>query len=130
MIAVIYLIIYSINDRHFCVFKYRLTSLNNHEMKLFAITTIFATAVTALAGQLSNVQNQRLQFDLAQQLDHRRQIRAAIAKINRLPVYHRPAAIRRLQDAVRQLQRAYGVEVTVVEKRENRRREHLRQYHQ
>ena len=98
-------------------------------MQLFAITSIFATTVTALAGQLSNVQNQRLQYDLGQQLEHRQQVRAAIAKINRLPVYRRPAAIRRLQDAVRHLQRAYGVDETVVEKRENRRRDHYQRFY-
>ena len=87
-----------------------------------------ATTVTALAGQLSNVQNQRLQYDLGQQLEHRRLILAAIARINRMPLYYRPAAIKQLQDAVRQLQLAY--EETPVEKRQNRRRDRFQQYHQ
>ena len=89
-----------------------------------------ATTVTALAGQLSNVQNQRLQYDLGQQFEHRRLILAAIARINRMPLYYRPAAVKQLQDAVRKLQLAYGAEETVVEKRQNRRRDRFQQYHQ
>ena len=98
-------------------------------MKLFAITTILAGAVTALAGQLSNVQNQRLQYDLGQQLDHRRQVYAAIAIIRGLPVYYRPAAIRRLQHAVSQLQQAYSVDETVAEKSENLRRDQYQRFY-
>ena len=79
-------------------------------MQLFTIITICAATVTALAGQQSRVQNQRLQYDLGQQREHRRQIQAAIARINRMPVYYRPAAIKQLQDAVRQLQQAYGID--------------------
>ena len=97
-------------------------------MQLFTIITICATTVTALAGQLSNVQNQRLQYDLGQQLEHRRLILAAIARINRMPLYYRPAAIKQLQDAVRQLRLAYGE--TPVEKHQNRRRDRFQKYHQ
>ena len=76
-------------------------------MQLF---TICATTVTALAGQLTHVQKQRLQYDLSQQREHRRQIQAAIARINRMPLYYRSAAIKHLKDAVFQLQLTYGVE--------------------
>ena len=100
-------------------------------MKLFATITICVTAVAALAGQLSHVQNQRLQFDLGEQLEHRRQIQAAIARINRMPLYYRPMAIRQLRDVVRQLQLAYSVkEETIVEKRGRRRRERFQRLHQ
>ena len=47
-----------------------------------------------------------------------------------MPLYYRPAAVKQLQDAVRKLQLAYGAEETVVEKRQNRRRDRFQQYHQ
>ena len=100
-------------------------------MQLFTIIAICAVTVTALAGQLSHVQNQRLQYDLGQQREHRRLILAAIARINRMPLYYRPAAIKQLQGAVRQLRQAYGIkEETVVEKRQHRRRDRFQEYHQ
>ena len=45
---------------------------------------------------MSNVQNQRLQFDLAERREHRRMILATMAKINKMPVFRRHAAMRRL----------------------------------
>ena len=88
-------------------------------MKLFALATCFIGSITALAGQLSNVQNQRLQFDLAEKMEHRHMIMATIAKINRMPLWRRESAMHRLQDIVRQLQAAY--KKSPVEKRQDHR---------
>ena len=80
-------------------------------------------SVSALAGQLSNVQNQRLQFDLAEQLEHRRMILDTMQTINRMPLWRREAAMRGLQRIVRQLQAEY--EQTDVEEKQNYRRNRL-----
>ena len=84
-------------------------------------------AVTAMAGQLSNVQNQRLQFDLAEQQEHRRMILDTMKKINRMPLWRRETAMRGLQQIARQLQAAY--EQTAVQQKQNYRRNRLNTYH-
>ena len=98
-------------------------------MKLFIFITLTITSVAALAGQLSNVQNQRLQFDLAEQMEHRSMILATMYKINRMPLWRREVAMRGLQKIVRQLQAAYGLESTAVEQKQNYRRDRLATYH-
>ena len=98
-------------------------------MKLFALATCMISSVAALAGQLSNVQNQRLQFDLAEQMEHRRMILATIDKINRMPLWRREVARRGLQQVVRQLQAAYGLNSTAVEQIQVYRRNRLATYH-
>ena len=96
-------------------------------MQLFTIIAFLIATASALAGQLSNVQNQRLQFDLAEKMEHRRMVMATIAKINRMPVWRRESAMRSLQDIVRRLQVAY--EDSPVEKRQNHRRSRYASYH-
>ena len=96
-------------------------------MKLFILITTMTASVSALAGQLSNVQNQRLQFDLAERLEHRRMIKETMRKINRMPVWRREVAMRSLQRIVRQLQAEY--EQTAVEEKQNYRRNRLNNYH-
>ena len=89
-------------------------NLQNNQliMKLFTLATGMIASVSALAGQLSNVQNQRLQFDLAERMEHRRLILDTVRKINRMPVRRRAAAMRGLQKIVRKLGAAYGYEPT------------------
>ena len=96
-------------------------------MQLFTIIVFLFASASALAGQLSNVQNQRLQFDLSERMEHRRMIMATMAKINRMPVWRRESAMRGLQDIVRQLQAAY--EESPVEKNQNYRRNRYANYH-
>ena len=96
-------------------------------MQLFTIIAFLIATASALAGQLSNVQNQRLQFDLAEKMEHRRMVMATIAKINRMPVWRRESAMRSLQDIVRRLQVAY--EDSPVEKRQNSRRSRYANFH-
>ena len=86
-------------------------------------------AVASLAGQLSNVQNQRLQFDLAEQQEHRRMILATMAKINKMPVFRRHAAMRRLQGIARQLQILYNEVKATNEPKEHHRRHRFNQFH-
>ena len=73
-------------------------------MKLFAIIITFATA---LAGEPSNVNNQRL--NLAIRLENWRMVSATMVQINELPLNQRPAAISGLRHIVQQLQRQYEV---------------------
>ena len=98
-------------------------------MKLFTFGSCLITTISALAGQLSNVQNQRLQFDLAERMDHRRMIHETMRKINRMPLWRREAAMRGLQQIARQLQAAYGYEQKAVQRRQNYRRNRLNAYH-
>ena len=98
-------------------------------MKLFALGNCLITTISALAGQLSNVQNQRLQFDLAERMEHRRMILDTMRKINRLPVWRRAAAMRGLQQIVRQLGAAYGYEPTAVQQKQYYRRHRFSSYH-
>ena len=98
-------------------------------MKLFTLATGMIALVSALAGQLSNVQNQRLQFDLAERMEHRRLILDTVRKINRLPVWRRAAAMRGLQKIVRQLKAAYGYEPTAVQQKQYYRRHRFSSYH-
>ena len=96
-------------------------------MQLFTIIAFLFASASALAGQLSNVQNQRLQFDLSERMEHRRMIMATMAKINRMPVWRRPSAMRGLQNIVRQLQAAYAE--SPVEKKQNYRHNRYANYH-
>ena len=91
---------------------------------------VLSITVTALAGQLSNVQNRRLQFDLAKRFEHRRMILGTIDKINKMPVWRRLTAMRQLQAVVRHLQREYNVADGVIETKETHRRHRFTRYHQ
>ena len=90
-------------------------------MQLFTMIAFMIASAAALAGQLSNVQNQRLQFDLGEQMEHRRMILDTMAKINRMPLWRRESAMHGLQAIVRQLQIAYG-EVEPIQKKQQYRR--------
>ena len=96
-------------------------------MQLFTIIAFMIASAAALAGQLSNVQNQRLQFDLGERMEHRRMILDTMAKINRMPLWRRESAMRGLQAIVNQLQAAY--EQKPVEQRQNHRRNRYANYH-
>ena len=98
-------------------------------MKLLTLATGMIASVSALAGQLSNVQNQRLQFDLAERMEHRRMILDTMRKINRLPVWRRAAAMHGLRQIVRQLEAAYGYEPTAVKQKQYYRRHRFSSYH-
>ena len=98
-------------------------------MKLFTLASCMIASVAALAGQLSNVQNQRLQFDLAEKMEHRRMILATMRKINRMPLWRREMAMRGLQQIARELQAAYESELTPVQPKQNYRRNRLAKYH-
>ena len=95
---------------------------------MLLLQVVFVT-VTALAGQLSNVQNQRLQFDLAERREHRRMILATMAKINKMPVFRRHAAMRQLQGIARQLQILYNDVEATSEPKEHHRRHRFSQFH-
>ena len=95
----------------------------NQAMKLIIIVTVALIAVATALGQLSNVQNQRLQYDLGTRLEHRRMILATIDKINRIPSFaQRQRAMHGLRVIVRQLLRDYKAEEDTVAKRQNYRR--------
>ena len=98
-------------------------------MQLFTIIAFLFASASALAGQLSNVQNQRLQFDLAEKMEHRRMILATMRKINRMPLWRREMAMRGLQQIARELQAAYESELTPVQQKQNYRRNRLAKYH-
>lgn len=98
-------------------------------MKCILLLQVLFITVTSLAGQLSNVQNQRLQFDLAEQLEHRWMILDTMRKINRMPLWRREAAMRGLQQIARQLEAAYGNQQTAVQEKQNYRRNRLNTYH-
>ena len=83
-----------------------------------------------MAGQLSNVQNNRLQYDLATRLEHHRQILATIDQINKMSWYDRRAAIEGLQNIVRWLQQVYTIDDTNSQNQEANRRRLLNKNHQ
>ena len=98
-------------------------------MKFVLLLHALFMTVASLAGQLSNVQNQRLQFDLAEQQEHRRMILDTMKKINRMPLWRRETAMRGLQQIARQLQAAYDAQQTAVQQKQDYRRNRLNAYH-
>lgn len=69
-------------------------------MKFFTTAICSFGFAAALAGQLSNVQNQRLQYDLAERLENRRLI---VATLKRMPWYLRSSPIHGLRYTAYQL---------------------------
>ena len=105
---------------------------------MMIIFQVFAFTVAALTslGQLHNVQNRRLQFDIADRQKHRHMILATydfyIGEINKMPEARRSLAMRQLQAIIRQLQELYedGKDDEVKnELKETYRRHRFNQYH-
>lgn len=95
-------------------------------MKLIIIIVLLNATATAL-GQLSNVQNQHLQYDIGTRLEHRRMILATLAKIKQIKSYYRrQRAMHGLRAIVRNLQRQYDAEDSAIAKREKYRRKMYR----
>ena len=101
-----------------------------NKMKLFILASCFTGFASGMAGQLSNVQNNRLQYDLATRLEHHRQILATIDQINKMSWYDRRAAIEGLQNIVRWLQQVYTIDDTNSQNQEANRRRLLNKNHQ